>query len=127
MQSARIHEWWLQFAIKFTLRRFVGASWIKEITKKICLDDSGTALADEIPEGNKKLKGKNMNKGIGIALLVVGIILIIYGFDASESVSSGVSHAFTGTPSEKTLGLLLSGAAAMTVGGFITFRGSRPV
>ena len=68
-----------------------------------------------------------MNKGIGIALLIVGIVLISYGFNASDSVSSGVSRAFTGTPSEKTLGLLLSGAAAMTVGGFITFRGSRPV
>ena len=68
-----------------------------------------------------------MNKGIGIALLVVGIVLIIYGFNASDSINSGVSRAFTGTPSEKILGLLLGGAAAMTVGGFITFRGSRPV
>jgi hypothetical protein len=35
-----------------------------------------------------------MNKGIGIALLVVGIALIIYGFNASDSVSSNVSRAF---------------------------------
>jgi hypothetical protein len=68
-----------------------------------------------------------MNKGIGITLLVVGIILIIYGFNASDSVSSGVSRAFTGTPTEKTLGLLLGGVASVTIGAFMTFRGSRPI
>jgi Protein of unknown function (DUF3185) len=68
-----------------------------------------------------------MNKGIGIALLAVGIILIIYGFNASDSVSSEVSRAFTGTLTEKTLGLLVSGTGAMTLGAFMTFGGSRPV
>lgn len=47
-----------------------------------------------------------MNKGLGIALLVVGIALIIYGSNASDSVSSGVSRAFTGTPTDKTMWLL---------------------
>jgi hypothetical protein len=63
-----------------------------------------------------------MNKGIGIALLVVGIVLVIYGFNASDSVSSGVSRAFTGTPTEKTIGLLLDGAVAIIVGALMTFR-----
>jgi hypothetical protein len=63
-----------------------------------------------------------MNKGIGIALLVVGIVSVIYGFNASDSVSSGVSRAFTGTPTEKTIGLLLGGAAAIIVGGVMAFR-----
>jgi len=63
-----------------------------------------------------------MNKGIGIALLVVGIALVIYGFNASDSVSSGVSRAFTGTPTEKTIGLLLGGAVAIIVGGLMAFR-----
>jgi Protein of unknown function (DUF3185)/LPXTG cell wall anchor motif len=63
-----------------------------------------------------------MNKGIGIALLVVGIVLVIYGFNASDSVSSGVSRAFTGTPTEKTIGLLLGGAVAIIVGGLMAFR-----
>ena len=51
-----------------------------------------------------------MNKGIGIALLVVGIALIIFGFSASDSVTSGVSRAFTGAPTDKTLWLLLGGS-----------------
>jgi hypothetical protein len=73
------------------------------------------------------LKGKIMNKGIGVALLVVGIVLVIYGFNGSDSVSSGVSRAFTGTPTEKTIGLLLGGAVATIVGAIMTFGGSRKV
>jgi uncharacterized membrane protein HdeD (DUF308 family) len=68
-----------------------------------------------------------MNKGIGIALLVVGIALIIYGFNASDSVSSGVSRAFTGAPTNKTLWFLLGGAAAAIVGAVLTFRPSGKV
>jgi hypothetical protein len=65
-----------------------------------------------------------MNKGIGIALLVVGIALIIYGFNAPDSVSSDVSRAFAGAPSEKTMCLLLGGSAAAVVGATMAFRGS---
>jgi hypothetical protein len=65
-----------------------------------------------------------MNKGIGMALLVVGIALIIYGFDASDSVRSNVSRAFTGAPTYKTLWLLLGGSAAVMVDATVTFRSS---
>ena len=65
-----------------------------------------------------------MNKGIGMALLVVGIALIIFGFNASDSVTSGVSRAFTGAPTDKTLWLLLGGSAAAIVGAVMTFRRS---
>ena len=68
-----------------------------------------------------------MNKGIGIALLVVGIVLIAYGFNASDSVSSGVSRAFTGAPTNKTMWLLLGGAASAIVGAVMTFRPSGKV
>ena len=68
-----------------------------------------------------------MNKGIGIALLVVGIVLVIYGFNASDSVSSGVSRAFTGAPTNKTLWLLLGGGAMAIVGAVMAFRGSRKI
>jgi len=61
-----------------------------------------------------------MNRAIGIALLVVGIGLLVYGFNASDSVSSGVSRAFTGSPTNKTMWLLLGGAAAVIVGGVLS-------
>ena len=66
-----------------------------------------------------------MNKGIGIALLVVGIALIIYGMQASDSVSSGVSRAFTGAPTNRTVGFLVGGAASAIIGLFMTLRSRR--
>ena len=68
-----------------------------------------------------------MNKGIGIALLVVGVVLIFFGFNASDSVSSDVSRAFTGAPTNKTLWMLLGGSAAAIIGAVMTFRPSGKV
>ncbi|HEY5297341.1 MAG TPA: DUF3185 family protein [Verrucomicrobiae bacterium] len=63
-----------------------------------------------------------MNKGIGIALLIVGIALIVYGINASNSAGSDVSRIFTGAPTNKALWLLLGGVAAAIVGAVMTFR-----
>jgi len=63
-----------------------------------------------------------MNKGIGIALLVVGIVLVVYGMNASDSVSSNISRTFTGAPTNKTLWLLLGGAGCAITGAVMTFR-----
>jgi hypothetical protein len=59
----------------------------------------------------------NMNKGTAIAILVVGIVLLIFGFDAYHSASSGVSQAVTGSPSAKAIWLLVLGAIGAIVGG----------
>jgi hypothetical protein len=68
-----------------------------------------------------------MNKGIGIALLVIGIALVVFGFNAFHSASSGVSRAFTGAPTDKALWMLLGGGAAAIVGAVMTFRPSGKV
>jgi hypothetical protein len=63
-----------------------------------------------------------------VLLLTIGIVLLILGFSASDSVSSGVSRVFRGTPSDRATILLLIGAAASVtglVGVFLSFR-SRP-
>ena len=57
-----------------------------------------------------------MNKLIFIALLVVGVLLIAYGINASESLGSDFSRLFTGSPTDKTIWLLLGGVAAAVVG-----------
>jgi hypothetical protein len=59
-----------------------------------------------------------MNKPLSIALLVVGIILIVYGLGASDSVGSDVSRAVTGTPTDKTIWLLAGGVVASLIGLF---------
>ncbi len=57
-----------------------------------------------------------MNRIISLVLLVGGIILLIYGFQASESVSSEFSRLFTGSPTDKTIWMLIGGAVATLVG-----------
>ena len=57
-----------------------------------------------------------MNKTISIILLVAGVILIIYGFKASDSIGSSFSRLFTGTPTDKSIWLLIGGAVLAVVG-----------
>jgi uncharacterized membrane protein YidH (DUF202 family) len=66
-----------------------------------------------------------MNKAIGLALLAVGIALLIYGANASDSVSSSFSRAFTGNPTDKTIWFLIGGIAATIVGAVLTFLPAR--
>ena len=64
-----------------------------------------------------------MNKLIFLALLVGGTILIIYGANASDSIGSDFSRFFTGSPTDKTMWLLIGGAIAAAVGAAGLLRG----
>lgn len=66
-----------------------------------------------------------MNKPISLALLCGGIVLIIYGVTASESFGSDVSRFFTGSPTDKTIWLLIGGGVAAIVGAGGLVRGSK--
>jgi hypothetical protein len=66
-----------------------------------------------------------MNKPISLALLIGGIVLIIYGVSASESIGSDVSRFFTGNPTDQTMWLLIGGVVATAVGGAGLARGSK--
>ncbi|MDD5347889.1 MAG: DUF3185 family protein [Candidatus Omnitrophica bacterium] len=57
-----------------------------------------------------------MNKGVSVALLAVGIVLLAFGFNAYHSASSDVSRFFTGAPTDKALWLLIGGLVAGIVG-----------
>ncbi len=59
-----------------------------------------------------------MNKGTAIALLVVGIVLLIFGYNSYHSASSSVSEVVTGSPTSKAIWLLIGGLIATIVGGF---------
>lgn len=63
-----------------------------------------------------------MNKGIGLAFLAVGIALIVFGISASESFGSEAKRFFTGTPTDKSMWLLIGGIAATTIGAVTTLR-----
>lgn len=57
-----------------------------------------------------------MNKILSLALLAGGVVLIIYGISASDSVGSDVSRFFTGSPTDKTIWLLIGGVVAAAIG-----------
>ena len=65
-----------------------------------------------------------MNKAIGIALLVVGVILLVWGINASESVGSEISKTFTGSPTDKSIWLIIGGVVSGITGvGLLVFTG----
>jgi len=66
-----------------------------------------------------------MNKLISLILLVGGIILIIFGVQASDSISSEFSRLFTGSPTDKTLWMLIGGCVAAIIGAGGIFTGSK--
>jgi uncharacterized membrane protein YidH (DUF202 family) len=68
-----------------------------------------------------------MNRPLGLALLAVGIILLIVGINATQSFSSDVSKFFTGSPTNKSIWMMIGGVVALIVGGFFMLgRSTRP-
>lgn len=59
-----------------------------------------------------------MNKSIGVILIICGVVITVMGISASESFSSEVSRFFTGSPTDKSIWLLLTGVALMSAGAF---------
>ena len=59
-----------------------------------------------------------MNKLISLGLMVGGVVLIVVGFRAMESVSSDISRFFTEAPTGKAVWLLIGGAVATVAGIF---------
>ena len=57
-----------------------------------------------------------MNRIISIVLLVAGAFLLIYGINASESLGSEVSKLFTGSPTDKSMWMMIGGTVAIVIG-----------
>ena len=66
-----------------------------------------------------------MNKALPLALLVGGVILIIFGVQESNSFGSDVNRFFTGNPTDKSMWMLIGGAVAAVVGLTMTLRKSK--
>lgn len=66
-----------------------------------------------------------MPKPLNLALVVVGIVLLVMGLNASESFASEVSELVNDAPSDKSIGLIVAGLVALIVGGFGFLRSGR--
>ena len=66
-----------------------------------------------------------MNNIIGLAILALGVVLLIFGFNESHSFSSDVSRTFTGNPTDRSMWMIVGGAVAIIVGLVLALRGRR--
>lgn len=67
-----------------------------------------------------------MNKIIGVLLVAGGVILLITGINASDSLGSEFKEFFTGSPTNEAVWMMIGGGAAAIVGLALVLRG-RPV
>lgn len=61
---------------------------------------------------------RRMNRVLALVLLAAGAILLVFGLNASESVSSEISEVFTGEPTDRAMWMMIGGGilAALGVG-----------
>ena len=66
-----------------------------------------------------------MNTALSVALLVGGIVLLIFGYNEYQSAGSEITKFFTGNPSDRSM-WMLGGGAVLAVAGLVgLMRGSR--
>lgn len=58
---------------------------------------------------------------VGLVLLVVGLILLYFGWQSSQSIGDQVSETVTGRFTDETMWFLIGGAAAAVAGVFLAF------
>ncbi|GGC59032.1 DUF3185 family protein [Marinobacter halophilus] len=61
------------------------------------------------------------SKLVGIVLLVVGIALLYFGYQSTQSVGNQLTETVTGRFTDETMWYLIGGAAATAAGAFLTF------
>jgi hypothetical protein len=57
-----------------------------------------------------------MNRIASLALIILGVVLLAWGWDAYHSLGSGVSRLVTGAPTDRSVWLLVGGGLALVAG-----------
>jgi uncharacterized membrane protein YidH (DUF202 family) len=57
-----------------------------------------------------------MTRILSVAFIVGGVLLLVFGIDAWNSVGSDISRAVEGGPSNRAIWLLVSGIVAFVLG-----------
>jgi len=62
---------------------------------------------------------------IGILLIVAGVLLLVFGLQATDSIGEKLSNGFTGKYTRETMAMIVSGAVAAVAGVLLTIFGAR--
>ena len=57
-----------------------------------------------------------MNTALSAALLVGGIVLLVFGWNEHQSTTSEISRLFTGNPTDRSMWMLIGGAVLAVMG-----------
>lgn len=63
-----------------------------------------------------------MNRPLGIGLIAAACLMAYFGLRASESLASEVSRFFTGSPTDRSVWLLLGAVACGVFGSMLLLR-----
>jgi len=66
-----------------------------------------------------------MKKGMGVICLVAGVLLIVWGYNLSQSVGGQFQRIFTGSPGDKAMWLYIGGAVLCAAGVFQIYFGRK--
>lgn len=61
-------------------------------------------------------------KIIGLVLLVIGAILLVFGWNASQSIADQVTETFSGRFTDETMWYIILGGASVVAGLVLTLR-----
>lgn len=64
---------------------------------------------------------------LGIVALVVGIVLLVFGFNASDAPADRISETLTGRFTDKTMWYFVLGIAGVVAGGLLLAFGGRRI
>ena len=64
---------------------------------------------------------KNVQLAIGVVCLVVGVLLLVWGYNISRSVGSQLKEVFTGSPTDRAMYFYVGGAVLSVIGLFQIF------
>jgi hypothetical protein len=61
----------------------------------------------------------------GLVLLTIGVLLLIFGLNASHAFGDSVKEGLTGTYTDKTMWFIIGGGALAIAGAGLTFFGGK--
>ena len=65
------------------------------------------------------MDNKKLRQLIGVVLLVVGVLLLFFGWQATGSMGEQMHETFMGRYTDQTMGYLIAGAASAVAGLFL--------